>query len=163
MIYYTTESGILLFFRMRWINRPLIFLFRVSKKTVYSTKIVRIQFLGKPIDSKLSREYTKHKRLAWTNIFNCKTIMMTSSNEKFSALLALCEGNPPVTVDSLTKACDSELWCFLWSAPKQTAEQTIETPVIWDAIVFIMTLLWWHSRVRLQRGQFPVAPFTNMV
>ena len=29
--------------------------------------------------------------------------------ETFSALLALCEGNPPVT--------DAELWCFLWSAP----------------------------------------------
>ena len=27
----------------------------------------------------------------------------------------------------LTKASDAELWCFLWSAPKQTFEQTIET------------------------------------
>ena len=29
-----------------------------------------------------------------------------------------------------TKASDAELWCFLWSAPEQTVEQTIETPVI---------------------------------
>ena len=29
----------------------------------------------------------------------------------------------------LTNASDPELWCFLWSAPKQTVEQTMETPV----------------------------------
>ena len=34
------------------------------------------------------------------------------------------------------------LWCFLWSAPEQTVEQTIETPVIRDAIVLIMRSLW---------------------
>ena len=32
---------------------------------------------------------------------------------------------------TITKASDAELWCFLLSAPEQTAEQTIETPVIW--------------------------------
>ena len=42
----------------------------------------------------------------------------------------------------LTKASDAELWCFLWSAPEQTAEKTIETPVIWDAFAPIMTSLW---------------------
>ena len=41
----------------------------------------------------------------------------------------------------LTKASDLELWCFLWSAPNQAVEQTIGTPVIWDAIAPIMTLL----------------------
>ena len=43
----------------------------------------------------------------------------------------------------LTKASDAELWCFLWSAPVQTVEQTIETPVIWDATMLIMTSLYW--------------------
>ena len=33
--------------------------------------------------------------------------------ETFSALLAICTGNSPVT-----KARDSELWCSLWSAPE---------------------------------------------
>ena len=33
------------------------------------------------------------------------------------------------------------LWCFLWSSPEQTVEQTIETPVIWDTITLIMTSL----------------------
>ena len=41
----------------------------------------------------------------------------------------------------LTKASGAELWCFLVTAPEQTAEQTIETPVIWDIIALIMTSL----------------------
>ena len=40
----------------------------------------------------------------------------------------------------LTKASDVEL-CFLWSAPGQTVEQTIVTPVIWDGIALIMISL----------------------
>ena len=45
----------------------------------------------------------------------------------------------------LTKTSDAELWCFLWTTPKQTVEQTIEMPVIWDAVVLIMTSLWCSS------------------
>ena len=41
----------------------------------------------------------------------------------------------------LTKTSDAEFWSFLWSAPKQTIGQTIETPVIWDNIALIMTSL----------------------
>ena len=36
---------------------------------------------------------------------------------------------------------NTELWCFLWSAPDKTVEQTIETLVIWEAIALIMTSL----------------------
>ena len=56
------------------------------------------------------------------NILLCLQDMLLCSwwrhrMEIFSALLALCEGNPPVTGGfSLTKANDAELWCFLWSA-----------------------------------------------
>ena len=46
----------------------------------------------------------------------------------------------------LTKASDAKLWCFLWSAPEQSVEQTREAPVIWVAIVPIMTSLYWHTR-----------------
>ena len=60
--------------------------------------------------------------------------------ETFSASLALSEGK---STDHrqipLTKASDAEFWCFLWSVPLQTLEQTIETPVIWDAAALIMT------------------------
>ena len=60
--------------------------------------------------------------------------------EIFSVLLALCDGNPPVTGGfPQTKAADAELWSFLWSAPEQTVKQTIETPVISDAITLIGT------------------------
>ena len=41
----------------------------------------------------------------------------------------------------LTKASGAELWCVFLSAPDETVEQTIETPVIWDAIAFIMASL----------------------
>ena len=41
----------------------------------------------------------------------------------------------------LTKASDAELWCLLWPEPEQMVKQTIVTPVIWDAIVLIMTSL----------------------
>ena len=42
----------------------------------------------------------------------------------------------------LTKASDAHLWYFLWSVHEQTSMQTIETPVIGDAIVLIMTSLY---------------------
>ena len=52
--------------------------------------------------------------------------------ETFSALLAFCVGNSPVT---------GELWCFLFSAPEPTVEQTMETLLIWDATTLIMMSL----------------------
>ena len=62
--------------------------------------------------------------------------------ETFSALLALCEGNPPRSpVDSHHKGQWPEASMFLWSAPEQTGEQTIEMLVIWDAGGLIMTSL----------------------
>ena len=41
----------------------------------------------------------------------------------------------------LTKGTDAEFWCFVWSAPEQTVEQTTEAPGIWDANVLSMTPL----------------------
>ena len=55
--------------------------------------------------------------------------------ETFSALLALCEENLPVT---LTKASEADLW----SAPEQAVERTVKTPVIWDTIALIRTSLY---------------------
>ena len=60
--------------------------------------------------------------------------------ETFSALLALCEGNPPVIVDSphtVTRSFD----VFLGSASEQTVKHTIDTPVILDS-------LWRHCNGR---------------
>ena len=41
----------------------------------------------------------------------------------------------------LAKASNAEVWCFLWCAPEQTAEQTVDMLVILDALVLIMTSL----------------------
>ena len=63
----------------------------------------------------------------------------------------------------LIKASDAEqLWCFLWSASEHTIEQTIEMPVIWDAIAIITShcndwrlwtrywlVAWWHPAITL--------------
>ena len=51
----------------------------------------------------------------------------------------------------LTEASDAERWYIPWSAPGQTVEQTIETPVIWDAIALIMTSLQWVIHYSLYR------------
>ena len=65
--------------------------------------------------------------------------MMASSNENIFRVTGPLWGES--TEGHLTKVSEAELWCFLWSAPEQTVEQTIETPVIWDAMALIMTSL----------------------
>ena len=52
-------------------------------------------------------------------------------------LLAPCEGNPSVPSGFLSQR--PVTLSFLWSASEQTVEQTIGTPVIYDAIELIMT------------------------
>ena len=90
--------------------------------------------------------------------------------ETFSALLAVCEGNSSVRLVPLPAAIPSSdetvvdqtgVQCyssvtdefpsqrpvtrrfdvFFDLCPQQTAEQTIETPVVWDTIIPIMTSL----------------------
>ena len=62
---------------------------------------------------------------------NWHQFMMTSSNGNIFRITgplwgeSTCHWWIPIT-----KASDVEFWCFLWSAPEQTAEQTIETGVI---------------------------------
>ena len=54
---------------------------------------------------------------------------------------ALCGEFTDHRLIPLTKASHAELGRLLWSAPEQTVEWTIETPVIWDATTLIMTSL----------------------
>ena len=64
--------------------------------------------------------------------------------ETHSALLVLCEGNPPTTDKFfLQRASISKvaLWCCLWCAPEQTVEQTVELLLILDDITVMM---WRH-------------------
>ena len=74
--------------------------------------------------------------------FQILTSMMTSTNGNiFSITGTFVRGTTSHRWIPLTKASDAELWYFLWSVPEQTVEQTIEAPVIWDAIALIMTSL----------------------
>ena len=68
--------------------------------------------------------------------------MMTSSNGNISHVTGpLWRETTSHRWIPLTKASDAELLCFLWSVPEQMAEQTIDTPVIWEAIAPITTSL----------------------
>ena len=64
----------------------------------------------------------------------------------FSAFLVLYLGE---SIDHrwflLTKASGAELWCFLWYTHEHMVEQTIDMPMIRDAITFVMTSLFLYS------------------
>ena len=68
-----------------------------------------------------------------------KYMMMSSNGNIFHVTGPLWGESTGQWWIPLTKASYRELWCFLWSVPKQTAEQTIEILVIWDTISLIMT------------------------
>ena len=71
--------------------------------------------------------------------------MMTSSDGNiFRVTGPLCEEFTDHRWIPLTKACNAELWYFLWFAPEQTVEQKIETSVISDAIALILASLQWN-------------------
>ena len=68
-----------------------------------------------------------------------------------SSLLALCEGNPPVTGGFPSqRANNAELCCFLCFVSLKTVGQSVELPVIWYALMLKwsphrVTLLWWRA------------------
>ena len=81
--------------------------------------------------------------------------MMTSSNGNIFRVTGPLWGKS--TGDRcipLTKASDTELWCFLWSMPEQAAEQTIEKLVIWTP----SSPLWRHDNTLFIK--FPDNRFT---
>ena len=67
--------------------------------------------------------------------------MMTSSNGNIFYVTGPCEGNSPVNGYFPSQKPVTRSFEIYWSAPEKTIEQTIETPVIWDAIPLIMTSL----------------------
>ena len=64
--------------------------------------------------------------------------MMTSSNGNIFRITGLLwrESTAHRWIP-LTKASDAELWFFIWRSPEQTAKQTADMLVIWDAIALI--------------------------
>ena len=88
----------------------------------------------------------RHAIAVWTDVYLSvdphQYIMMTSSNGNiFRVTGPLCGEFTDHRWIPLTKASDAKLWYFLWSAPEQPVERTIETQLIWDAVVLIMTSL----------------------
>ena len=76
----------------------------------------------------------------WSGIWVCNLGMKTSSNGNiFRVTVLLWRKFAGHRWIFLIKANDVELWCTLWYAPDQTVEQTIEKPVILDAVALIMT------------------------
>ena len=71
--------------------------------------------------------------------------MMSSNGKIFPITGPLCGEFTDDQWIPHTRASDAEFWCFLWSTPEQTVEQTIETPVTWDAIALIMMSLQYLS------------------
>ena len=71
----------------------------------------------------------------------CAVPWLRHQMDTFYALLALCEGNPPVTGGFPSRR--PVRWNFddFLSAPEQTAEQTIKIPVIRAAMALIVTSL----------------------
>ena len=71
-----------------------------------------------------------------------RRITLTSSNGKiFCVTGLLCGEFTGLQWVPRTKASDAELWCFLWSAPEPTVEQTMETLVIWDADCDVIVMM----------------------
>ena len=80
--------------------------------------------------------------------------MMTSSNAKnIPRDWLFVSWIHRLPLDFPHKASDEELWCFPLSAPEQTVKQTIETPVIWDAIALIMMPLQDTSHRRIHDNE----------
>ena len=84
-------------------------------------------------------------RSIWYTDYNLVQIvttitMMTSSNGNIFALLALCEGNPPVTGGFPSQRPVTRSFGVFFDLRKR-----LGAPVVCDAIALIMTSLWWHN------------------
>ena len=96
------------------------------------------------------------QRLPWWPPAGCNNALMylLIFTMNFCYGLLLCSvGNKTYYLLLLPKTSGAKLWCFLWSALEQKIEQTVETPVIWDAIAPIMTTLQWTTP-KWMRKQF---------
>ena len=117
---------------------------RICSALMYS---VRISFLTKSLDSCIQirqafscvtrtliwlPQYRRIERQSWW-CDQMKIFLYVTS--------PLCGESVNHQWISITKISDADIWLFYLTCLKQTVEQTIETPVIWDVIALIMTLL----------------------
>ena len=86
--------------------------------------------------------YSSHSRNTFLFLLLTITVMMTSSNGNIFRVTCTLYGEfTSHRWFPRTKASDAQLWCFLWSSLEATVEQTMETPVIWDAIALIEVIV----------------------
>ena len=75
-------------------------------------------------------------------IMSSKGIMMTSSHGNIFRIIGpMCKESTGRRWIPHTKASDTKLWCFLWSAPELTVEYTIVSLGICDAVMLIIMSL----------------------
>ena len=119
----------------------------VKKDSCYSVYFFQGKFCRAiPLSKRRCLHWVQHGTVRMFRPTLSWVFMMTSSNENiFHVTGPLWGESTGYRWIPLTKASDAELWCFLSSAPEQTVGQTIETPVIWDAIALIMTSMLCHS------------------
>ena len=76
--------------------------------------------------------------------YDCNLKLVIFDMEMVSTLLALFAGNILDNGGFLSqRACNAELWCFLCCQLEQAVEQTVESQVIWHA----MMPMWHHCNV----------------
>ena len=90
------------------------------------------------LTSEMKKKKKKKKKKTVTSVANHDDVIKWIY---FRCQCSFVSGIQRSPVDSLTKVSDGQRRCFLWSAPEQTVEQTIKTPVVWDAMMLIMTSL----------------------
>ena len=121
-----------------WVNGAWIKIYRVLCSETYNTLHSCHNFLAD------SRQADRGARICETSLLGSRTsadTVMTkfawwrNQMKPFSALLVFCAGTSPHNGQRRRDLM------FLWYAPEPTAEQTMETPVTWDAIALIMTSL----------------------
>ena len=110
------------------------------------TKVTIMKYVIKQSSKRSSNEailmWIKWRSFGWSRKPGSRPISWCHQMKTFSALLAFCAGNSPVTSEFPTQRPVAQSFeVFVWSGPEQTAEQTMETLVIWDVIALIMTSL----------------------
>ena len=127
-----------------WGSSMVTSLIYISKRKSESRSINYIIISMK--ERRNSRALAIELRYSCTNPSILWQHMMTSSNgNTFRISGPLCGEITDYRWIPPTKASDAGLWCCLWCAPKQTAEQAVEMVVIWDALALIVTSLLWES------------------
>ena len=103
---------------------------------MWSFVVFFVVFQFKPLHKQSSVRWLETPWRSWyaivmINVWDYHVFMMTSSNR------SIFRDTGPLWREStgdrgipLTKASDAELWCFFWSTPEQTAEQTMEMAVV---------------------------------